>query len=122
MCMFNLLFRLDGQTGEGHVTEVTPYDRPLSHPQGTSYASTVRKSDPAPVAGNNLATQGKPREALPSRSSYAEALRQKEAGSRVSNIDREPRNMSDHIDEILSGPGKASFCLGTERSSTHTCR
>lgn len=55
-CVLVRQHRLDGQTGDSHVTEVTPYDKPLTHPlSSTSYASTVKKVEPPVGAGTHMA-------------------------------------------------------------------
>ncbi|XP_052070719.1 WD repeat domain phosphoinositide-interacting protein 2-like isoform X5 [Mytilus californianus] len=55
-CVLVRQHRLDGLTGDSHVTEVTPYDKPLTHQQSTtSYASTVKKQEPTVGVGSNMA-------------------------------------------------------------------
>ncbi|CAG2223658.1 ATG18 [Mytilus edulis] len=55
-CVLVRQHRLDGLTGDSHVTEVTPYDKPLTHQQSTtSYASTVKKPEATVGAGSNMA-------------------------------------------------------------------
>lgn len=50
-CMLLRQHRLDGKVGDGHVTEVSPHDKPLTHPSGgTSYASTVKRPEPSSAA------------------------------------------------------------------------
>lgn len=49
-CMLLRQHRLDGRAGDSPVPEVTPTDRPLTHPtSGTSYASSVKKPESSVV-------------------------------------------------------------------------
>ncbi|XP_063444043.1 WD repeat domain phosphoinositide-interacting protein 2-like isoform X1 [Mytilus trossulus] len=110
-CVLVRQHRLDGLTGDSHVTEVTPYDKPLTHQQSTtSYASTVKKPEATVGAGTNMAPPGKQREDSVNLigTSYAEMLRRK-GGPQGAMLDCEPRATVEQIDEILSGPDSEPY-------------
>lgn len=112
---FFLLTRLDGRAGDSPVPEVTPTDRPLTHPtSGTSYASSVKKPESSVVPPGKAWESSK--QGAPPLSpvcvapghvigSYAAVLKKKGGPQDVS----EPLSPSCEIDEILCDPGNNNF-------------
>lgn len=107
---------MDGKVGDGHVTEVSPHDKPLTHPGGASYASTVKRPEPSSAA-TTAGPSGKPGVAHAATStmlstsplspshfeSYAGILKRK--GGLQDIADYIPSDPMDQIDEILNGAG-----------------
>lgn len=112
---FYLFARLDGRAGDSPVPEVTPTDRPLTHPtSGTSYASSVKKPESSVVPPGKAWESSK--QGAPPLSpvcvapghvigSYAAVLKKKGGPQDVS----EPLSPSCEIDEILCDPGNNNF-------------
>ncbi|XP_065921630.1 WD repeat domain phosphoinositide-interacting protein 2 isoform X1 [Magallana gigas] len=109
-CMLLRQHRLDGRAGDSPVPEVTPTDRPLTHPtSGTSYASSVKKPESSVVPPGKAWESSK--QGAPPLSpvcvapghvigSYAAVLKKKGGPQDVS----EPLSPSCEIDEILCDP------------------
>lgn len=110
-CMFD---RLDGKLGD-IPSELTSHDKPLAA-AGTSYASTVRKTEPSPPGTATPVPPGKPtgtaahspptsRSPVAPRDSYASMVKRMGGPQEVAVGSDDAQDPMDVIDEILSGAG-----------------